>query len=971
MKKLLCLCAIVGAAGLLVLGFLHTRPQARRARLLARAGRDFSAGQFDAAEIEYVTLLRADRLNPEAIARLGIIYFDQGRGGMALPYLVEGRTLQPDNREVRLRLGLSYLAQGAFAQARAEADAILARHPRDGDAFLLLAEAAVAPADIADATRRLEHLPGPAAGGAPALVALGTLEFRQRHFPAAAARFQQALALDPTSSDAWTARAALDWSDNDLPHADQAFARAVALAPGRLPKQLQYAEFKVETGARDAARPILEAMTRQRPDFLPGDLLLAELDETEHRTAESAVLVAKVLDRAPSYFDALLLRGRLQLAAGQPAAAVAGLEKALETYRRSSKLNFELAQADLAAGASDKAVDSLNRALAWDPNLTAASLMLAELRLAMGDPASAMAALKPVIQQHPGLIQARFLLARTEVAQDDLDDALAEYRQLALDSPGDSAAVLFAGMILARQGRKDEARRDFDRALALAPDSDLALEQRVDLDLDDHRPADALARVQGRIAQSPARPELYVLLGRIFAGQHAVDSAATAFRHAISLRPGSPLPYLLLAELDAKTGQDGNALADLRELIARQPQDQTALMMMGTIQERDRDYAPAQATYEKLLAVDPNFSPALNNLACLDAELPGQLDRALDLAQQARKLLPADPRVADTLGWILGREHRYAWGLTLLQESAGRLPADPQVQFHLGMTYAAVGDEAAARLALQRALQLDAGFVGSGAARRELAALAIDPASAGPADRALLEQAAAGRPDDPLVLSRLAALDERAGDAGQAIAGWQAVLRQNPEDEPALVRLARLETARGDTARALPLARSAHALAPDDPEATRVLGLLAYRTGDYPWAVSLLTDTVDREPDDASAAADLARALKSLVLRYAAQPGDDQRALALAARARAALPADPQVARACGIIMYRSGNYAMAESLLAAGPGGADGELLFYLGMARYRLHEPSDRATLERAVALNPGAALAAQARGALASLK
>jgi len=1071
MKKLIRLCALLGAVALLALFVFHFTPRAKKARLQARAGRDFNAGHFDAAEIEYLNLLRADRRNPAAIGRLGIIYFDQGRGGMSLPYLVEGRSLQPDDLAVRLRLGLSYLAQGAFPKARAEADYILARNPRDGDALLLLAEAAVQPGDIADARHRLEPLTGPPGGSAPALVALGTLEFRRRQFPEAEGLFKRALGLDPMSSDACTALGALYWAENNLALADQAFAKAAALAPGRMPKELQHAEFKIETGDRDAARRILEEMTRKNPDFLPADLLLAELDESDKKPGESAALVAKVLDRAPAYFDALLLWGRLKLAAGKPAEAVAGLEKARGIYPHSPEIEYELAQACVAAGAPEKAIDSLNRAVAWDANLTGAAILLAQLRLQTGDPASAIVALKQVLQKRPGLTQARFLLASASIAQNDLDGALAAYRQLAADDPEDPQAVLFAGMVALHQDKKEEARRDFDRALALAPDSPLALVQRVDLDLDEKLPAAALQRVQGRIAKSPARADLYVLLGTVFLAEHAWDQAEAACRKAIALQPGPPPPYLLLAELYSRTGRDPQALADLRELIARDPGEKQALMLMGTIQERDGDHGPARATYEKLLALDPNFSPALNNLAYLYAENSGELDKAFDLAQRARKLLPGDPRVADTLGWILYKEHRYAWALTLLRESSDNLPADAQVEFHLGMACAMVGDEGAARLALQRALQLDAGFPGSSEARQDLAVLAIDAGTAGAGARALLEKAAADRPGDPMVLSRLAAIYEGDGDQEKAIGIWEAALRQNPEDEPALVRLARLYAARGDTAKALALAKSARALAPDDPEAAHVLGVLAYRTHDQPWSVSLLTETVDRQPDDSEAAFDLAKAWysvgrvaeataslrnilgakdrfsrrtearrmldlieagehplaadrarvatvlggdpgdvpalmalgaidlrggdpaaaraeyekaleqdpdffpaeKSLVLLYAGNPGDDPKAPGVATRAREAFPDDPEVAKACGIVMYRTGNYTMAEALLGEGArqGGGDGELTFYLGMARYRLNEPSARKTLERALTLDLPAGLAAEARLGLARLK
>src|SRR5271167_3779733 len=109
MKPSITSLSIFGAAVLLSLFSSGCSRQVRKARFLARADREFNAGHYDAAEIEYMNTLRVDRLNPHAIGRLGVIYFDQGRVGKSLPCLVEGRRLEPDNLEVRLKLGLYLL----------------------------------------------------------------------------------------------------------------------------------------------------------------------------------------------------------------------------------------------------------------------------------------------------------------------------------------------------------------------------------------------------------------------------------------------------------------------------------------------------------------------------------------------------------------------------------------------------------------------------------------------------------------------------------------------------------------------------------------------------------------------------------------------------------------------------------------------------------------------------------------------
>ena len=124
----------------------------------------------------------------------------------------------------------------------------------------------------------------------------------------------------------------------------------------------------------------------------------------------------------------------------------------------------------------------------------------------------------------------------------------------------------------------------------------------------------------------------------------------------------------------------------LNGILARNPKDVGALTMLGMIYSQKGESAKALETYEKLLAINPQFSSALNNLAYLYAERLGRLEDAHKMARRARELLPHDPFTADTLGWILYRRGEYSWAVNLLQESADKMPANPDIQLHLGLS---------------------------------------------------------------------------------------------------------------------------------------------------------------------------------------------------------------------------------------------------------------------------------------------
>ena len=112
---------------------------------------------------------------------------------------------------------------------------------------------------------------------------------------------------------------------------------------------------------------------------------------------------------------------------------------------------------------------------------------------------------------------------------------------------------------------------------------------------------------------------------------------------------------------------------------------------------------------------------------------------------------------------------------------------------------------------------------------------------------------------------------------------------------------------------------------------------------------------------------------KRLIVLYSKNPTNGNMVLDLANKAREAFPKDPEVAKACGIVIYQHGDYRRAEALLtdSASALSDDAEVTYYLGMAQYHLKEKSSRSTLEHALSLDLSSDLAAQVRHVLTELR
>ena len=85
--------------------------------------------------------------------------------------------------------------------------------------------------------------------------------------------------------------------------------------------------------------------------------------------------------------------------------------------------------------------------------------------------------------------------------------------------------------------------------------------------------------------------------------------------------------------------------------------------------------------------------------------------------------MPNDPNVDDTIGWIYYKKDMASSAVAPLEDSLKKRPDSAETLYHLGLTYAKLGERAKARETLERALKLNP-KVGGDEARRVLASVA-------------------------------------------------------------------------------------------------------------------------------------------------------------------------------------------------------------------------------------------------------
>jgi len=474
----------------------------------------------------------------------------------------------------------------------------------------------------------------------------------------------------------------------DLEAALAAAEKARQADPESDQAKLRVAEVLVELGYRERER---------------------ERERSTERIARGRGIVEAMLAKEPSHGGALFVKAKLDLAEGDVDEAVQALRSAIDARPDWAQAHFVLGTALAVQGDRTAARTELARALEIDAGLLEARKVLAQVHAGLGEHEYAVEEGRRFLRERPDDAGTRILMAQSLVRLGRLEEALAELESIPEEQRG--LEVLYAlGRTHLGRGDLEQARSYVERAAAMRPDHPDILLTLMDLDRRQGRVEDSVQRIRAAVEANPQSAALHRLWGVVALGMGQVEEAEASLRRAIEVNPDDLAAYRQLASLYAGTQRLDEAIRTYEKALEVRSDNAHLHHFLGVLYEYAGNTERAMERYEQALALDPDLAEAKNNLAYLFAEKSSELDRALDLAQEAKALLPDNPNAADTLGWVLYKRGVPSAAISYLKEAeAGMDPNDQAlgiVRHHLALAYEANGDTEEAVAALRRALEV-------------------------------------------------------------------------------------------------------------------------------------------------------------------------------------------------------------------------------------------------------------------------
>ncbi len=517
-----------------------------------------------------------------------------------------------------------------------------------------------------------------------------------------------------------------------------------------------------ERGAR-AKQLLTELQLSKEVKYLDA-ALAAQVAESSLDRARTAVDAATRRDPGdPIQIDLALLRGNLEMSAGNAAAALVAFKHALELAAgprapvpaaQDARVHFGLARAYDGIGDGENAKKEIDATLVASPQHPGALTLRARRKSASVAPPLALRDLATVLEGSSRplaspieLSQAYAAKAWIQLEHGAPSEARESFAQAVKLNQRNVEALNGEGRLLVNEGRYAEAMARFDTALGLDPNSPEAIANDAEAKIGLERLADAKQQLVAAREKFPKSLPVLLLLAKAEVHLGNKDAAEAVLRTALACvdpsRPDAILPYIAMSELMSERGRLSDAKDMLDEARKKLPASSTLERAFGDISELQGDYETAVTHYKAALAGDPKdvaahfkLGVALRRMRRFD-EAIGELDKVAAFDRDY-------PGLSLERGLLFEESGDVEKAIDQFKGALARAPDDPDLQLRVGSAYVAIGrpeealpmlkkvleqrpSSAEAHHYIGRALMLEGGSMLADALRNLKRAVELDP----------------------------------------------------------------------------------------------------------------------------------------------------------------------------------------------------------------------------------------------------
>tara|TARA_B100000401_G_scaffold171629_1_gene114858 strand:+ start:3074 stop:4903 length:1830 start_codon:yes stop_codon:yes gene_type:complete len=342
-------------------------------------------------------------------------------------------------------------------------------------------------------------------------------------------------------------------------------------------------------------------------------------------------------------------------------------------------------------------------------------------------------------------------LARNYEANGRFNDSKEIYLKLAAQNPRNADAHFHLGSYYARFDQLTKARHAFDEALDAQPNHRATIEAMATIfgqnekrtfsddilaksaQKDPTGPAQQISKIRknldefnyeyaARLAQTgqdlfPKQGAFILLKGKAFEGMGDLEKAKASYQESIQNDPRHGESYIALGDLYSGQGKHLYAALTYSDAVRLDPSNEDIRYKQGLGYFKANEWGRAASAWEDLLYYDPKnqkvnlLLPQTYYILAVEYNRSGQSSlgqtafrKAININRNSAAWLPGSMR---TLGGFYREKGMYKESLAAYQEAIELRPTDSETYLGLGITYWKMKEEALAKAAWSKSMELD------------------------------------------------------------------------------------------------------------------------------------------------------------------------------------------------------------------------------------------------------------------------
>jgi tetratricopeptide (TPR) repeat protein len=664
----------------------------KKAKHLDRAREYIAKNELKKAVIELKNVVQLDPNDDEAYVELGETHLKLQETREAYHAFSTAASLNPENLKAQIKVGQILLLGRQTEEARKRAELILEKVPDNVEALSLRAG----------------------------------VQVQERNLEGAIETLQEAASKDPSHFITQLSLGRLFLLKGETKKAEEAFLKAISLDPASSVPYIELSRIHASEGAWDRAEEELQRMLRSSGASHQNLNVLALFYESRKQYDRAEKTYLQAVDAAPEGDVTPLINlgeyyGRMK----SYDKALEAMEKAAERRKGDLNIRLHIARLLFDLNRMDEAESTVDEILKTEKRHVGASLLKGRFHLARQEFKDAVERFDFVIRENPRNAVAHHFRALANSGKGE--DKLARQdlvKAVELDPGLLDARLILAGVYL-REGNQDQAGRQIDAALEMAPRDvrvlmlhggrkalrgDTRAAEQIYSEITQINPGYAPAYVQLGLAQNSMgkRQEALASFNKaleldpmqtdalaLVVGRHVqdkkYDEALKACERQRKEVEGAPEALARIQVLEGDiflAKQDTlSAEASFRKAIQTNPNLAAPYLALAQIYVREKRFDQAIAEYESILEKNPKYLAGYVSIGSI-YDLKGERETAETYYRKALEIKRDFGPAANNLAWNLAERGRNIdEALTYAQTAKAQMPDSAAVMDTLGWIY--------------------------------------------------------------------------------------------------------------------------------------------------------------------------------------------------------------------------------------------------------------------------------------------